>query len=405
MLRRLSPSAPDRIAVSGLFFLNGFVAGSWSPKIPEFSHRLGLGEGLLGWLLVAFGVGAMLAMPMTGFGMGRMGSRRMALWPAAFACWVLLALTLVPTPLVAALVLLISGAVLGMMDVAMNANAVAVERRLARPILSSCHGFWSLGTMIGALSGAWLLVHAGLLWHALIVGAVTSVILLNVWPFVLVDPKAEAVHALEEQTGHAAPSKPVAQRGWRALIASPLPYLLGVVALFSMVPEGAIFEWSNFYLRQAFSAEPQTAALGFVGFAAAMAALRFLGDAVRTRLGGVRTLRLSAALALGGLGLASLAPNAWLAILGFGLTGIGLANLVPLAFAASENLPGLPQGLGLSIVGFAAYGGLLAAPPLIGMIGEQAGFAPVFLGLTVFMALVLLLGGLARYADSQVSND
>ena len=167
-----------------------------------------------------------------------------------------------------------------------------------------------------------------------------------------------------------------------------------------MVPEGAIFEWSNFYLRQAFNSGPQQAALGFVAFAAAMSAVRFLGDYVRARRGGVLTLRLSAVLALGGLGLASWAPEACLAIVGFGLTGIGLANLVPLAFAASENLPGLPQGLGLSIVGFAAYGGLLAAPPLIGMIGEHAGFAPVFLGLTGFMALVLALGGLARYADA-----
>lgn len=399
MLRRLSPSAPDRVAVSGLFFLNGFIAGSWSPKIPEFSHRLGLGEGLLGWLLVAFGVGAMLAMPITGFGMGRLGSRRMALWPAALACWVLLALTLVPSALGAALVLLASGAVLGMMDVAMNANAVAVERRLARPILSSCHGFWSLGTMIGALSGAWLLVHAGLIWHALIVGAVTSVIVLNAWPFVLVDPKAQASQTDSEPASLESGPAPT-KRGLRSLVASPLPYLLGVVALFSMVPEGAIFEWSNFYLRQTFAAEPQQAALGFVAFAAAMSAVRFLGDYVRDRLGAVRTLRLSAVMALGGLGLASMAPQAWLAILGFGLTGIGLANLVPLAFAASENLPGLPQGLGLSIVGFAAYGGLLAAPPLIGMIGEQSGFAPVFLGLTVFMALVLALGGLARYADA-----
>lgn len=401
MLQRLFPTAPDRVAVSGLFFLNGFIAGSWSPKIPEFSQRLGLGESLLGWLLVAFGVGAMLAMPITGFGMGRLGSRRMALWPAAGACWVLLALTLVPTAITAALVLLASGAVLGMMDVAMNANAVAVERRLARPILSSCHGYWSLGTMVGALSGAWLLVHAGLLWHALIVTAVTSVILIHVWPFVLADPHAQASEVPDNESGDAkrqvcTPHRPA----WRTLLASPLPYLLGVVALFSMVPEGAIFEWSNFYLRQSFAADPQKAALGFVAFAAAMSTVRFMGDFVRERLGAVLTLRLSAALALGGLGLASLAPGAWVAILGFGLTGVGLANLVPLAFAASENLPGLPQGLGLSIVGFAAYGGLLAAPPLIGMIGEHAGFAPVFLGLTVFMALVLALGGLARYADT-----
>ncbi len=396
MLRLIPFSSPDRIAVSGLFFLNGFIAGSWSPKIPEFSHRLGLGESLLGWLLVAFGVGAMVAMPFTGLGISRLGSRRMALWPAVLACWVLLALTLSPSALVAAPILFLTGMILGTMDVAMNANAVAVERRLARPILSSCHGFWSLGTMSGALIGAWMITQTGLLIHALAVGAATTVILLNVWRFVLADPHGEAAEARE--TGSSAvPDKP---RSLRGLLTSPLPYLLGVVALFAMVPEGAIFEWSNFYLRQDFGSSAEVAALGFVALSAAMASVRFLGDYVRDRLGAVATLRVSALLALAGLALASTASQAWLAVLGFGLTGIGLANLVPLAFAASENLPGLPQGLGLSIVGFAAYGGLLAAPPLIGMIGEHFGFAPVFMGLTAFMAVVVALSNLARYADS-----
>ncbi len=393
MMRLLPFSSPDRLAVSGLFFLNGFIAGSWSPKIPEFAHRLGIQESLLGWLLVAFGVGAMVAMPITGLGISRLGSRRMALWPAVLACWMLLALTLSPAVIVAAPVLFLTGIVLGTMDVAMNANAVAVERRLGRPILSSCHGFWSLGTMTGALIGAWMIAQTGLLLHALAVGAVTTIILLNAWRFVLVDPHGEAGAA--EQTE--SESKSTSLKG---LLSSPLPYLLGLVALFAMVPEGAIFEWSNFYLRQSYASSAEVAALGFVALSAAMASVRFLGDFVRNKLGAVATLRLSALLALVGLALASTAPVAWLAILGFGLTGIGLANLVPLAFAASENLPGLPQGLGLSIVGFAAYGGLLAAPPLIGMIGEHLGFGPVFMGLTAFMAVVLALASLARYADS-----
>jgi MFS family permease len=105
---------------------------------------------------------------------------------------------------------------------------------------------------------------------------------------------------------------------------------------------------------------------GFAAFSATMAIMRFAGDHVRDRFGGVRTLRVCTLTALVGLVLAGLAPNAPLAILGFALAGVGISNMVPIAFSAAGNMPGLAPGIGLSVATFMGYSGMLFAPSLIG---------------------------------------
>src|SRR4029453_1817482 len=45
------------------------------------------------------------------------------------------------------------GAWNGGLDVAMNAQAALVEQRYARPIMSSFHGLWSIGGLVGAALG------------------------------------------------------------------------------------------------------------------------------------------------------------------------------------------------------------------------------------------------------------
>jgi fucose permease len=130
-----------------------------------------------------------------------------------------------------------------------------------------------------------------------------------------------------------------------------------------------------------------------------MAVTRFAGDIIRNRLGAVATVRLCAGLALTGMLVAGLAPNSAIAIAGFALAGIGISNLVPVAFSAAGNLPGLAPGIGISLVTFMGYSGILLAPSAIGFIAEHTGLAPVFAVLPALFVVVLALSGLARHAD------
>lgn len=375
---------PARRAIAALFLMNGFVMGSWAPKIPVFAGRLGLDESALGLMILVVGIGSLVAMPLTGAVIARAGSRAAVLPLATGVAVALLLVTAAPSVALAAMAVFFTGAVAGGMDVAMNANAVSVEKGMGRAIMSSCHGFWSLGALAGAAGGGYLIAVLGAWGHGLAVTAVELVLLAAAWRHVLSDSKSDDTGA------HHAPLR---------LPASPLPWLVGVMALFSMIPEGAVLDWGALYLRQELGATLTQSGLAFGAFSATMAAMRFAGDGVRDRFGAVATLRFSSGIALAGMLLAGFAPSAWLAVAGFALAGLGISNMVPIAFSAAGNLPGMAPGVALSAVTFMGYSGILVAPAAIGFIAEHTGFAAVFATLPLLFLVVLAFSGLARHAD------
>ncbi|MDX0404428.1 MFS transporter [Sinorhizobium medicae] len=372
----------NRLAVSLLFLMNGFVTGSWAPKIPEFKERLGIGESVLGLLILGFGVGSLVLMPIAGGFIARLGSQKVVKVTAIILSPLLLLLTLLPNLWTAALGLFLLGGFVGAMDVAMNANAVEVEKSMRRAIMSSCHAYWSLGGLIGAGIGGFLMARFGVLPHAMVVTVLCLVILAVAWPMIL----ADRPHLAESREKLRLPM-------------TPLPWLIGIMALFSMVPEGAVLDWGALYLKNELGASVELSGFGFAAFSATMAAMRFAGDHVRDRFGAKRTLRISTVTALAGMVLAGLAPNAVLAILGFALAGVGISNMVPIAFSAAGNMPGLQPGIGLSVATTMGYSGMLFAPSLIGFIAEHSGFAIVFACVPVLFIVVLLLSHHAVHAD------
>jgi MFS family permease len=373
----------DRVAVSMLFLVNGFLVGSWAPKIPVFMSRLSLTESVMGLLILAFGLGSILMMPVIGALTARNGSAPVLRIVSVIVLPILLLISLAPNVWMAAVAVVIFGGFIGGMDVAMNANAVHVEKRMGRAIMSSCHGFWSLGGLFGAGMGGFLIEGTGEVGHAIILTVLATAGILLVLPFIAQDQPTAEVKA-------ATPMR---------MPRSPLPYLIGVMALFSMIPEGSILDWGALYLRQELGADLGLAALGFAAFSGTMAIMRFLGDAIRQRLGAVLTLQISTGFAITGMLIAGLAPSAPIAIFGFAFAGIGISNMVPIAFSAAGNIPGVPSGIGLSIVTVMGYSGILVAPSAIGFIAENTGFSPIFMWLAALLLVTLALSRLGRFAN------
>lgn len=373
----------SRLAVSLLFLMNGYVVGSWAPKIPEFAARLGLSESGLGLVIVAFGVGSLVTMPIVGWLVARHGSHPVLRWQAVICCFTLLMITVAPNIPMATVAAFVLGAFVGGMDVAMNANAVSVEKSMGRAIMSSCHGFWSLGGLIGATTGGYLLALIGTLNHVLLVTAVCLALVAIAWPKVMEDHTPAADGAREKVR----------------FPSSPLPWIVGIMALFSMVPEGAVLDWGALYLRDELGATLTQSGFAFGAFSATMAVMRFAGDLVRDRFGAVTTLRACTVAAIIGMVIAGFATSPVMAIIGFAICGIGISNMVPIAFSAAGNLPGMAAGVGLSVATSLGYAGILFAPSSIGFIAEYTGFAVIFKSLPVLFLVVLALSALARYAD------
>lgn len=385
----LEAARRGRWAVAALFLVNGFLMGSWAPQIPFLLPRLSITETTLGLLILVFGLGALSAMPWAGRLIGHHGSRKLVIWFAPVAALSLAAVVLAPSVATVAVALFLFGASGGAMDVSMNANAVEVERRLHAAVMSSSHGFWSLGGFIGGALGGPAIAMLGVTGHAIAASAAGFVVVIAALAYIVADaPHPEEVKA-----------RP------RGLPRDPAIWLIGMMALFSMIPEGAVLDWAALYLGKELGASVETSGLAFAAFSGTMALMRFAGDAVRNRFGAVLTLRWSALIAATGMFLGGIAPSAPLAIAAFAFAGLGMANTVPIAFSAAGNHPGLPPGAGLAVATFSGYSGILIAPSAIGWIGEHIGFAPVYLGVAALLGVVAALAGLTRSADRAKPQD
>lgn len=380
----ISPAATairGRWAVATIFFVNGFVVGSWAPQIPVFLTRLQITESTLGLLLLLFGAGAVSAMVWAGHLIPKLGSKATTTYFAIACCFGLLLVALAPNVATAAIAMYIFGGTIGATDVCMNANAVTVEKRLGRAIMSSSHGFWSLGGFVGGGGGGFIIQSYGHLSHAIVVTVIAAVLTAIAIRYLVVD-------------------LPVAQEHRKfSMPRQPSVYIVGLMALLCMNSEGAILDWGALYMRQELGSDIATAGLAFGFFAGAMALMRFLGDGVRNRFGAVTTFRMSAALGAAGILVAGLASSPYVAIAAFAVAGLGLANTVPIMFSAAGNQPGVSAGAGVSVVTTMGYSGILVAPSLIGFIAERTGFSPVFIAIACLVAASILASGLAQRAD------
>ena len=373
-----------RWAVAALFMANGFVMGSFAPQIPLLLPRHDITKPQLGLLLLALGIGAVVAMLFSGKIIGRFGTRAALTVFALAIVPVLPGVVLAPSVPVLAVAMAAMGAMIGCMDVAMNAQAVEVERRLGRAIMSSSHGFWSLGGFAGAGLGGLIIARQGAEAHALATAAVAGIVILAALPRL---PRVAAPPA-------------GARPHTRLVPRDPALWLLGLVALMCMVPEGAVLDWGALYIQTELGADVASSGLAFSLFAGAMAIMRLLGDGVRNRYGAVRTLRVSALIGAAGLMGAAFAPSAPVAILAFGFAGIGVANTVPVIFSAAGNHPGMASGAAISFVTMIGYSGILLAPTSIGFVAEAAGFRVTFAALACILLLVAMLATRASAAET-----
>jgi MFS family permease len=366
-----------RLAVLGVFFVNGVVIGTWVVRIPAIKENLGLGEGLLGVALLGAAVGALVAMPIVGALVSRLGSRRVVGTAALLLSVSLLMPALAPNLPALVLALAMLGAANGGLDVAMNAQAVAVERGYGRPIMSSFHAAWSFGGLAGAaLGGLSASQGIGPLPHFSAV-AVLSAIAFVVAYGSLLPSRADA-----SEEGAPAFARPT-----RALLG------LGIISFCVLLGEGAMGDWSAVYLDDTLNTGPGFAAAGYAAFSLSMAFGRLFGDRLTERLGPATLVRSCGALAAVGLGVALAVGQPLVALAGFACAGAGFSIVFPTALSAAGRTGTVATGPALAAVSTAAYTGFLVGPPFIGFLAELTGLGTaLYLVVTLSVAVVVFAG-------------
>ncbi|WP_381800945.1 MFS transporter [Streptomyces niveus] len=362
-----------RFAVAAVFCVHGAVTGSFATRIPWIQDHAALSAGQLGLALAFPAIGASVAMPLAGAISHRFGARKalrglLALWTLSLTLP-----ALAPNLVTLCLALFVYGATSGMSDVAMNALGVEIENRLDKSIMSSLHGMWSTGALLGSAGGT-LAAHmdSDARVHHLIAATVLTVTGMVACRWVL-DLRSTPE---DEPPRFALPPKSA--------------LLIGAVGFCAVFAEGASLDWSAVYLEDVLDTSPGLAAASTTAFALTMAIARLLGDRIVDRFGAVRCVRVGGVSATLGGALVVFAPNPLVAMGGFALVGLGVAVVVPLAFAAAGR-SGPNPSQAIAGVATITYTSGLIAPSAIGAVADATSLVASF-GLVTVLAFGLVLG-------------
>ena len=380
-----------RVAISVVFLVNGVTFVSWMPRLPEIQDRLGISDAALGITLVGAGVGGLAASGFSGRLVDRFGSRTMTLVTSAGLSMALPLMGIAPTALLVFCSLIVLGSLDGLTDVAMNAQAVELQRRVGRSIITRFHALWSAGAVTGGIIAS-RAAAAGisLRTQLLITAAVLVATTLIAARWLLPDRRAF------EDAHEAAPPPGV---GSRAIIGRL--FLVGLAIALAEAPPN---EWAALLMTDRFDLGPGAAGLGFVAVASGMLVGRVVGDHVTDRYGLERTRRGGAGLAAVGVLIATLVPSSITAGVGLFITGLGLSTLFPLLFrAASELTHGSHSGMAAFSSG--ARLGFLVASPLIGVLASGTSVAIAVLVVSGGAATTVALARLPRAAVAELQPD
>ncbi|MEO0042315.1 MAG: hypothetical protein RL329_1763 [Bacteroidota bacterium] len=349
----------NRLAVSIFFFMNGFQYANWVARLPEVQKWYAVSNTTLGTILLASALGAMTAMPFAGFLTLHVGSRRVTI---ATALIFVLAIPFIPLlsnlGWIYALFFLF-GVAGGSEDVAMNGQAVYVERMYGKPIMSSFHGVWSVGTASGAGFGA-LFAKGGvsLFHHFLVVSMVALIAVL--WA---------SLHLVKDDVTSTETTPNVdANSTFRLPTKAILP--LGIIAFCAMTGEGAIGDWSAIYMHKIVGQTEAFSALAFGAFTTAMTIGRLTGDHFTTQLGIRKQLIISSLLSVLGLAFALAFVQAWVVLVGLFIVGLGLSTIVPIVYSAAGNTEGVTPSVGIAMATTIGYSGFFVGPPVIGYLAD-----------------------------------
>lgn len=371
--------SPSRIAVKLVFFINGFVHANLASRFPRIQEMFTIDKGTLGFVLLSTSVGALLAMPFTGWLIIRNGSKRIGIISVFVYCLVVPLVPLMPglTGLVS--IFFIMGITAGMLDVSMNSQAVMVEQQHGKPIMTSFHALFSLGMVAGAGCGAlFITLETTLLTHLSIIVALS--VLGALWT---------RYHLIHDKPAEKKSDEPAFRLPNAAMVG------IGVIAFCCMLGEGAMADWSTIYMENIAHASKALAPIGLSAFALAMTIGRFFGDSARAKLGDRKLLIVCGLISTMGIILTILFIHPYAVIVGLFITGVGLSSVVPIAYSIAGNTKDLPPGVGLAMVTTVGYSGFLFGPPLIGLIADWQSLR-IALGLVAFLFIVMTLLS-ARY--------
>lgn len=370
-----------RLSLSTCFLAGGIGIGAWGVNLPALSRRASLSEGELGVVLLCFAGAAMVSMTMAPRMILRFGAMSLAVMSAMLFGIGIGFVGLLQSLIAAIPLALLMGLTFGTLDVTMNKGAASLEAAAGRPMMSSFHALFSVGTLISA-AGYTLLSHTnlGVPFSMGLAGAVAAIAGFLAW-------------SLARKSALAEPEtrSPTAGSGKNPDLRMIL--ILGAMAFLAFLSEGAVMDWAGVYLVGTLGETESTGALGFTVFILMLTLGRLIGDWANIRLGSLRLFRISAVTVAVAMAVMLVAQNVHVTFVALALSGFGIANVIPVIFSSAGRLAEGDDGRTMSRVLIMAYSGLLVGPAVIGFIAQAINLSAGLWFVVLAMAAVTIGGG------------
>lgn len=370
----------QRLSTLLSFFSLGLSTAAWAPLIPFAQQRLHLNHADFGTLLLCIGAGSMLAMPATGLLIQKVGCRAIISVAVLLLLMVLPCFALTSSILIMAIALFLFGTAAGSLGVAINLQAVMVEKYSAKSMMSQFHGMCSLGGLAGVMTVTALLA-AGV---SPLMSALAICSLLVILSVIAVPNSLSVIE--KEQKAEITEVESKTRK-----LPNPLIILMGLVCFIAFLSEGSAMDWSGIYLISEYGVKPTVAGLAYTCFAIAMTLGRFAGQYLIKALGEKNIIIYGALCAALGLLIVVAAPHWTVVLLGYALLGLGCSNIVPVMFSRVGRQNVMSKAAALSCVSTMAYTGSLLGPALVGITSEMMGLTMVFTLIAALLSMIALL--------------
>lgn len=372
-----------RIAILIYFFINGFLYANCTGRLPELKDYFGVSNSTLGTMLFTTAIGALVAMPLTGWLTTKYNSGKLTIYTGILFCCIVPFIPYSQNVWIGRMSFFLTGFFSGAMDITMNGQAVFVERKYKKTIMSSFHAAFSVGMALGAGSGALFAnYHYPLRFHLLFMAIASMIILAVVSPMIL----RNQVGNMVQKDGKSKKQKiPL------------LIWLIAIIGFCGMTGEGSMVDWSAIYMHTVVGQTKAFSALAVGAFATAMTIGRVFGDYLIDKAGKQLILFCSCFAAIAGLSIALLFISAPAVLIGFFLVGAGLSNIVPLTYSTAGNIQGVEPAAGIAIASTIGYSGFFVTPPVIGYLGDSFGLrAGLCFPLALFFVMLSVIALITR---------
>ncbi len=368
-----------RLRVSLLFFFYGFTFASWASRIPNIQQNLHLSEPALGAVLLSMPVGSFLTLPLSGYFTSKFGSRKMVIVSFLIYTSLLSCIGWAHSIATLSVSLFLFGSSGNMMNIAVNTQAISLEKLYQKTIISAFHGMWSVAGLVAASLGTFMIGrHFPVGYHFFLVSALSVTNLLICAPFLLPDNDKITT------------KRPFFVRPDKAFLG------LGMIAFCSMICQGAMFDWSGIYFKKVLVTDARFIGFGYTAFMVSMTSVRFITDWLTHRAGFRKIMIWCGAFTAFGLVGAVIFPYLIPATVCLFLVGIGVSPAVPLVFSAAATAGRLTPAVAIAAVSSVGFIGLMIGPPMIGFIAGLTSLKTSFLLLSLFGAAISVFGFLYK---------